>query len=76
MTRFYHFLFFQIKGYYFFVFVFQVNGLLTPCGPGDRGAREMTWMDVSTEKLLEPIVSMKDVLRYKLIVQAIIGLFH
>lgn len=41
----------------------EVNGLLTPCGPGERGAREMTWMSISTDQLLEPVVSMKDMLR-------------
>ena len=44
-------------------FSFQVNGLLTPCGPGERGAREMTWMSISTDQLLEPVVNMKDMLR-------------
>jgi hypothetical protein len=41
----------------------QVNGMLTPCGPGEHGAREMTWMEVPTERLLEPVVTMKDMLR-------------
>ena len=39
------------------------NGLLTPCGPGERGAQEMTWLDVATDQLLESVVSMKDMLR-------------
>ncbi len=34
------------------------HDLLTPCGPGERGAIEMSWMDVDGEKLLEPIISM------------------
>lgn len=38
--------------------------MLTPCGPGEFGAREMTWMEVETDKLLEPVVTMKDMLRY------------
>ncbi|XP_057696880.1 vacuolar protein sorting-associated protein 4B-like [Corythoichthys intestinalis] len=40
-----------------------VDDLLTPCSPGDPGAVAMTWMDVPTEKLLEPVVSMADMLR-------------
>uniref|UniRef100_A0A8C9Z4N2 vesicle-fusing ATPase n=1 Tax=Sander lucioperca TaxID=283035 RepID=A0A8C9Z4N2_SANLU len=41
----------------------MVDDLLTPCSPGDPGAIEMTWMDVPTDKLLEPIVCMSDMLR-------------
>ncbi|KPP58023.1 vacuolar protein sorting-associated protein 4B-like, partial [Scleropages formosus] len=37
-----------------------VDDLLTPCSPGDPNAIEMTWMEVPGEKLLEPIVSMRD----------------
>jgi vacuolar protein-sorting-associated protein 4 len=33
---------------------------LTPCSPGDRGAIEMTWVDVEAEKLLEPLLVLKD----------------
>ncbi|XP_012721814.2 vacuolar protein sorting-associated protein 4B [Fundulus heteroclitus] len=40
-----------------------VDDLLTPCSPGDPGAIEMTWMDVPGDKLLEPVVSMADMLR-------------
>ncbi|KAJ8378002.1 hypothetical protein AAFF_G00249390 [Aldrovandia affinis] len=40
-----------------------IDDLLTPCSPGDPNAVEMTWMDVPGEKLLEPIVSMSDMLR-------------
>lgn len=40
-----------------------VHDLLTPCSPGTRGAREMTWVDVPGEKLLEPKVDMSDMLR-------------
>ncbi|XP_041862277.1 vacuolar protein sorting-associated protein 4B-like [Melanotaenia boesemani] len=40
-----------------------VEDLLTPCSPGDPNAVEMTWMDVPGEKLLEPVVSMADMLR-------------
>lgn len=35
-----------------------VDDLLTPCSPGDRGAMEMSWMDVPGEKLKEPVVSL------------------
>ncbi|KAI9691327.1 MAG: Vacuolar protein sorting-associated protein 4 [Bogoriella megaspora] len=40
----------------------MVDGVekLTPCSPGDKGATEMTWMDVETEKLLEPPLTLKD----------------
>ncbi|XP_056277213.1 vacuolar protein sorting-associated protein 4B isoform X1 [Pseudoliparis swirei] len=40
-----------------------VDDLLTPCSPGDPDAIEMSWMDVPGEKLLEPIVSMSDMLK-------------
>uniref|UniRef100_A0A8D3CFD0 vesicle-fusing ATPase n=1 Tax=Scophthalmus maximus TaxID=52904 RepID=A0A8D3CFD0_SCOMX len=40
-----------------------IDDLLTPCSPGDPNAIEMTWMEVPGEKLLEPIVSMSDMLR-------------
>lgn len=39
-----------------------VDDLLTPCSPGCPGAIEMSWMDVPGEKLLEPVVTMSDVL--------------
>jgi len=35
-----------------------VNDLLTPCSPGSSGAAEMSFMDVPSDKLLEPPVSM------------------
>jgi len=40
-----------------------MNDLLTPCSGGDGGAMEMTWQDVPGEKLLEPLVSMSDMLK-------------
>uniref|UniRef100_A0AAQ6A571 vesicle-fusing ATPase n=1 Tax=Amphiprion ocellaris TaxID=80972 RepID=A0AAQ6A571_AMPOC len=40
-----------------------VDDLLTPCSPGDPNAVPMTWMEVPGEKLLEPVVSMTDMLR-------------
>mmetsp|Transcript_3165 Transcript_3165/g.4629 ORF Transcript_3165/g.4629 Transcript_3165/m.4629 type:complete len:443 (-) Transcript_3165:81-1409(-) len=36
---------------------------LTPCSPGDPQAIEMTWIDVPTDKLIEPPVVAKDFLR-------------
>lgn len=36
---------------------------LTPCSPGDSGATEMTWVDVESEKLLEPPLTVKDFVR-------------
>ncbi|KAH7950942.1 vacuolar protein sorting-associated protein 4 [Rhipicephalus sanguineus] len=39
-----------------------VDDLLTPCSPGSTGAIEMSWMDVPGEKLLEPTVTMRDIL--------------
>uniref|UniRef100_A0A8C7STW1 vesicle-fusing ATPase n=1 Tax=Oncorhynchus mykiss TaxID=8022 RepID=A0A8C7STW1_ONCMY len=41
----------------------MVDDLLTPCSPGDPAAIELTWMDVPSDKLLEPIVCMSDMLR-------------
>uniref|UniRef100_A0A669QVP3 vesicle-fusing ATPase n=3 Tax=Phasianinae TaxID=9072 RepID=A0A669QVP3_PHACC len=40
-----------------------VDDLLMPCSPGDPGATEMTWMEVPSDKLMEPIVCMSDMLR-------------
>ena len=33
---------------------------LTPCSPGEPDAQEMTWNDVASEALLEPLVDYKD----------------
>ncbi|KAI5626538.1 vacuolar protein sorting-associated protein 4B, partial [Silurus asotus] len=40
-----------------------VDDLLTPCSPSDPNAIQMTWVDVESDKLLEPIVSIDDMLR-------------
>ncbi|XP_010006774.1 PREDICTED: vacuolar protein sorting-associated protein 4A [Chaetura pelagica] len=40
-----------------------VDDLLTPCSPGDPEAIEMTWMEVPSDKLMEPIVCMSDMER-------------
>ena len=40
-----------------------VNDLLTPCGPRDCGAQEMSWMAVPGDKLLEPKVTLSDFLK-------------
>ena len=40
-----------------------VDDLLTPCGPRDGGAREMNWMEVQGDKLLEPKVTFSDFMR-------------
>lgn len=34
-----------------------------PCSPGERGAQEKRWMDISADDLLEPPVDMDDMLR-------------
>ncbi|KAL7673020.1 hypothetical protein ACOME3_007893 [Neoechinorhynchus agilis] len=36
------------------------SDFLTPCSPGDSGAIEMSWSEVASDKLLEPVVSMND----------------
>lgn len=40
-----------------------VHDLLEPCSPGEKGAVEMTWVNVPGEKLKEPLVSFQDMLR-------------
>lgn len=42
-----------------------VDDLLTPCSPGDRSAVAMSWLDVPSDKLQEPPVSMNDMVRAK-----------
>jgi len=39
-----------------------VDDLYTPCSPGDPNAIEMTWEQIEGSKLLEPIVTMNDML--------------
>ncbi|CAL1268153.1 unnamed protein product [Larinioides sclopetarius] len=39
-----------------------VDDLLTPCSPGCPGAIEMSWVDVPGDKLLEPVITMSDML--------------
>ena len=39
-----------------------VDDMFTPCSPGDPAAIEMTWEQVEGSKLLEPIVTMNDML--------------
>lgn len=39
------------------------NDLLVPCSPGQKGAIEMTWIDVPSEKLIEPLLTMRDILK-------------
>ncbi|GAA5835468.1 hypothetical protein JCM11251_005242 [Rhodosporidiobolus azoricus] len=36
---------------------------LTPCSPGDRGAKEMTWYDIGSDDLLEPPLIYNDFVR-------------
>lgn len=40
-----------------------VDDLLTPCSPGDPGAREMSWDNVPSDKLCEPPVTMADLMK-------------
>lgn len=39
------------------------HDLLMPCSAGDRGAKPMSWNDIPSNKLLEPQVTMNDMLR-------------
>lgn len=36
---------------------------LTPCSPGDSGAREVSWMDINTDELKEPDLTIKDFIK-------------
>ncbi len=53
---------FKVKGPSRDVPLVIFNDLLTPCSPGDKGAIEVSWIDVPGDKLLEPVVSMSDML--------------
>jgi vacuolar protein-sorting-associated protein 4 len=41
------------------------NGVekVTPCSPGDQGAVELTWVEVDSDKLLEPPLQLRDFVR-------------
>lgn len=39
------------------------NEKLTPCSPGDSGAKEMSWMDIGTDELKEPDLTIKDFIK-------------
>lgn len=43
----------------------DVDGVekLTPCSPGDAGAREMGWMDIGPDELKEPDLTIKDFIK-------------
>lgn len=36
---------------------------LTPCSPGDEGAREMSWLDIGTDELKEPGLTITDFIK-------------
>jgi hypothetical protein len=63
-TRFYHAYLYPLHLTYFLMLgpgrddpSIIEHDLLTPCSPGTPGAVEMTWIDVPSNKLLEPVVS-------------------
>ena len=35
----------------------MIHDMLTPCSPGDSDAIAMSWMDIASDKLLEPKIS-------------------
>ena len=41
----------------------QGDRKLTPCSPGDVGAQEMSWMDIGTDELKEPDLTIKDFIK-------------
>lgn len=53
-----------------------VNDLLTPCSPGSPGAIEMSFMDVPSDKLLEPPVSMVYILLNLIFNSCIINIIY
>lgn len=40
----------------------MVDDLLSPCSPGDPAAIEISWVDIESDKLLEPPVTKKDMI--------------
>ena len=42
----------------------MVHDYLTPCSPGDAGATEMTWVDIDSDKLLEPLISKVSIFKF------------
>lgn len=36
---------------------------VTPCSPGDAGAREMSWLNIGTDELQEPDLTIKDFIK-------------
>ncbi|KAI9012158.1 P-loop containing nucleoside triphosphate hydrolase protein [Phycomyces nitens] len=41
----------------------EITPHLTPCSPGDPAAEERSWMDVDTDQLLEPELTVQDFLK-------------
>ncbi|KAJ8146611.1 hypothetical protein OXX80_001227 [Metschnikowia pulcherrima] len=41
----------------------RVDDKLTPCSPGDEGATEMSWLDIGTDELQEPELTVKDFIK-------------
>ncbi|KAI9299635.1 Vps4 C terminal oligomerization domain-containing protein [Cunninghamella echinulata] len=41
----------------------QLSPHLTPCSPGDPSAKEMTWVDIEPDQLLEPELTIRDFLK-------------
>ena len=40
-----------------------IDDMYTPCGPQDPDAKEMSWMDVPGDKLLEPAITVSDFMK-------------
>eukprot|EP00731_Ephydatia_muelleri_P026333 Em0018g433a len=40
-----------------------VDDLYTPCGPRDEGAKEMSWMEVPRDRLLQQFVTVRDFMK-------------
>lgn len=41
----------------------RVGDQLTPCSPGEDGAEEMSWLDIGTDELKEPGLTIKDFIK-------------